>query len=374
MKRLVFIIIAIMLILTLVSCAKPQEEVAEFVEPTPVPQETEKPIEEIHVLAEPPYYESFEELVLRSDAILIGTAGKASCKRFSGDRIRTYTEVRINEVFKGNHAENDVITVSQNGGEADGLRMIVKEAGCSVSYLQNETEYLLFLSSRSGQAEKPSQYSPMNSFVIYEIADGTVIPVSSSSAFITRPTPLELVKDQIGNSLLLESPEPEGLEPEMIYGYMASKHFVSLEKLAAASDAILIGTVSEIESRKFSLNEVETDAEIQIKEIIKGSFIENESITVTIWGGEAEGIRFIVEDTDIRIPYLQKDTEYLLFLKNESEEKDSFEYVPITSFEGFFKIKDGMVSPVSFSSKLITMPTPLDEVKEQLKNHLSQTE
>jgi len=193
----------LMLAVSTAACAKPQKT-TELAAPSPapeeVPEEAEKPIEELHVLADSVYYETLEDLVMGSSAIIIGEAGEVSSRRIKDDRVRTYTEVRIKESIKGDVPEDQCITVKQLGGEADGLRMIVEERNRRIPYLQTGKEYLLFLKPASSAAES-DDYFLANSFAVFEIEDGKVVPVSLASDFIAKPTELEIVKEQVQTCL-----------------------------------------------------------------------------------------------------------------------------------------------------------------------------
>ena len=196
MKRFPVFLFAMILIFANTSCAKPQEEVVEFAAPTSVPQETEAPIEELHVLVDPVYYETFEQFVQASSAIFIGEAGEQYCRRIKDDRVRTYTEFRIKESLKGDIPEDQCITVKQLGGEADGLRMIVEFASHRIPNPETGKEYLLFLDSESSAAES-GNYFLTNSFVLHEVKDGKVVPVSCILDFLTTPTELESIREQV---------------------------------------------------------------------------------------------------------------------------------------------------------------------------------
>ncbi|MBR4078748.1 MAG: hypothetical protein IKK29_00910 [Christensenellaceae bacterium] len=200
MKRVVLIFVALMLVLLFVSCAKPQEAVVEFTAPTPVPQITEAPVEELYVLVDPVYYETFEEFVLDSSAIVIGEAGEQYCRRIKDDTVKTYTEFRIKESLKGDISEDQCITVKQLGGEADGLRLIVEFASLEIPNPETGKEYLLFLGSVPSTV-KPENYFLTNSFVLHEVKDGKVVPVRCILDFLKTPTELETVREQVKTCL-----------------------------------------------------------------------------------------------------------------------------------------------------------------------------
>lgn len=161
-----------------------------------------------------------------------------------------------------------------------------------------------------------------------------------------------------------EVPAPAMVEP---------LYFNSFERLVSASDGILIGTSVDVHCKQTGEFETYAYSEILVKEVFKGDFKENETVTLSELGGKSEEYDMILQFAGKRVPYIQADTEYLLFIMRiDLPAENSYRYAPISCFVGFSEIKDGMVYP-GRSNNLIEEPMPLEDAKQWITECLEYT-
>ena len=68
-----------------------------------------------------------------------------------------------------------------------------------------------------------------------------------------------------------------------------SPYYESLEVLTEHSTSILIGMVQSVSCKRISETRTQTRAEVTVKEVMKGSIIPGQTVTVVQTGGAADG-------------------------------------------------------------------------------------
>lgn len=159
-------------------------------------------------------------------------------------------------------------------------------------------------------------------------------------------------------------------EPEAVPApaMASSAYYEDMETLIKTSDAILIGETTDVECRKLSNHETRTYADVRVKEVIFGDLQTGDTFTIEQIGGKAEDYDMVIHENGDRIPYMQTDTEYFLFLYSVRQPNGVVKYIPQSWFVGFSKIEDSWVYPERCNN-IITAPMPLEDLKEWIAEY-----
>ncbi len=128
---------------------------------------------------------------------------------------------------------------------------------------------------------------------------------------------------------------------------------LSLEQLTAKADFILVGTVTNIDTLQDAEDKsIYTLVSISIEQSIKGNL--GQRITITVPGGEVDGIKEWVEDS----PSFRVSERVVIFL--HQEDVDTFSVVG--SFQGKFSIDE---------NNMVSGNTSLTEFIDQIRNTMA---
>jgi len=158
--------------------------------------------------------------------------------------------------------------------------------------------------------------------------------------------------------------------------------FSDINLLVSNSDAIIVGYVDKalpvVRIDAVALGLVEgipeleknvSSFQIRIDQVLKGDFIQGDTIRVDRNGGLAEGINEVIQD----LQYPSEGSTYLMFIKKTdgTEENKYFMYMFLGTSDGFSEIVDGKIVPQKNTS-IFKSGTPVNEVittvSEAIKN------
>jgi hypothetical protein len=140
-----------------------------------------------------------------------------------------------------------------------------------------------------------------------------------------------------------------------IYNEGYPSTFTSVDVLLKISDCVFIGTVSSVSTVRinradynlpapagFEYSNVTTSYFI-VEEVISGDLKVGDSVQVTQYGGEAEGVNDVWEN----VTYPVEGKQYLVFMQSVSDMggEKHFENIFAGSFDGFYEIDGAKLIP-----------------------------